>query len=118
MYKRNTMIGMVMATSMTITAPAVVHAASTATEGVADMSDSSSLSMTDGTMSAEDVAARLQQSFSLDPEIGSVIDANVRDGKIVVTGQIEDADAYERVQQIIRDMDIDDDMIQNEVAKL
>lgn len=69
------------------------------------------------TMTAEEAAAELQQAFSLDPDIDEVIDANVMDGKIVLTGQIEDQKSMDRIQAILDEMELGDDMIDNQIAR-
>ncbi len=42
-------------------------------------------------------------------------DATVRDGKIVITGVVNDQQAVDKVNAIIGDMDVDQSMIDNQV---
>ena len=98
MIKRKNIIGMALAATMTVAAPSLTYA-----------QDSTA------NMSPEEIAAELQQQFSLDPEIHNIVDANVRDGKIVLTGQLDDPAAYSKLNRILEDMEIDESMIENEV---
>lgn len=69
------------------------------------------------TMTPEQTAAELQQALLLDADITQAVEATVRDGKIVLTGQVLDQQAMDKVNAIIQDMDIDDSMIENQILK-
>ena len=97
MLKRTELLGIALATTLSAAATGVVFAAES--------------------MTPEETAAELQQAFSLDADISDVVEATVRDGKIVLTGQVGDQQAMDKVNAIIQDMNIDDSLIENQVLK-
>lgn len=97
MNKRTQMLGMVLATTLSAGIGGAAFAA--------------------GSMNPEETAAELQQAISLDADISQVVDATVRDGVIVLTGTVDGQQAMDKVNSIIRDMEIDDSMIDNQVAQ-
>jgi len=68
------------------------------------------------TMNLEEAAAELQQALSLDADITQVVDATVRDGKIVLIGRVNDPQAMKKIETFISEMDLDDDMVDNQVV--
>lgn len=97
MIKRTHLLGLVLATTLSAGIGGVAYAA--------------------GSMTPEETAAELQQAFTLDADINQVIEATVRDGKIVLTGQLGDQQAMDKVNAIIQDMDVDESMIDNQILK-
>ncbi|ASJ70873.1 BON domain-containing protein [Granulosicoccus antarcticus] len=97
MNKRTQMLGIVLATALSAGIGGAAYAA--------------------GSMTPEETAAELQQAFSLDADISQIVDATVRDGVIVLTGTVNDQQALDKVHAIIRDMEIDSSMIEDNVGK-
>ncbi len=97
MIKRTELLGIALATALSTGVTGAVFAA--------------------GSMTPEETAAELQQALSLDADISQAVEATVRDGKIVLTGQVLDQQAIDKVNAIIQDMDIDESMIDNQLMK-
>ena len=68
-------------------------------------------------MNPEETAAELQQAIELNPELGQyTIDVNAEDGKVIVSGMIEEQDDFDELQGIIDGM-ADAENIENNIVR-
>lgn len=68
-------------------------------------------------MNPEETAAELQQAIELNPELGEYrIDVNAEDGKVVVTGMIDEQGDYDELQSLIDGM-ADAENIENNIVR-